>query len=53
MKTYNAKCNKCKGKARLWHNGKWWCSFKQGFGDFNLIGECDAPSSARRRNNDK
>ena len=53
MKTYNAKCNVCKAKAKIWHEGKWWCSFKQSFGDFNMKGVCDATPSVGRRNNNK
>lgn len=40
MKTSNAKCNVCKNKAKIWYQGKWWCSVAEDFGQFNLKGYC-------------
>lgn len=40
MKTTNAKCNVCKKTAKIWYQGKWWCSVVEDFGQFNLKGYC-------------
>jgi transposase len=40
MKTTNAKCNVCKKTAKIWYQGKWWCSIVEDFGQFNLKGYC-------------
>lgn len=40
MKTTNAKCNVCKKTAKIWYQGKWWCSVVEDFGQFNLKGHC-------------
>lgn len=40
MKTFNVKCNVCGKKATINSDKKWWCSFKSGFGKFNIRGYC-------------
>lgn len=46
----------CGAKGVIWHNGKWWCGFLQGFGICNVKGKCkeedNDTSSSRRGNND-
>ena len=51
MKTFNAKCNICKNKARIWYEGKWWCSIEPHLGAFNMKGYCSEKTSNNNRHN--
>lgn len=41
MKTSKRVCNLCGKEAKFMHDGKWWCSSKSGFGQWNLLGYCN------------
>jgi len=45
----NPVCNVCKNHAKIYHNGKWWCSLTSSMGEFNMKGYCNYDKKDKRK----